>query len=171
MRIVGTADASIAVWDCKRTYDSVRPITALRFLKEGKQIRAWAGPNKGVRIIPGEQWLPYQPATFLTPPFAEYVSGHSSYSAAGAAALAGFFCADAIPFSHATDSAPGGTPRDYAGFAAASAEAGRSRVYGGQHFEFSNQAGLEIGRGVSAEVFGTRLLRTTGPTHFGACPR
>ena len=37
-------DASIAVWDCKRTFDSVRPITAVRFLWTGQQIRAW-GPT------------------------------------------------------------------------------------------------------------------------------
>jgi hypothetical protein len=101
----------------------------------------------------------------------EYVSGHSSYSGAGAAVLQGFFCTDAIGFSLATDSAPGGTARSYPGFSAAAAEAGRSRIYGGQHFEFSNQAGQAIGRGVADETLATRLLRGTGPTHFGACPR
>ena len=101
----------------------------------------------------------------------EYVSGHSSYSGAGAAALQGFFCTDAIGFSLATDSAPGGVARTYAGFSKAAAEAGRSRVFGGQHFEFSNQAGLAIGRGVATETLATRLLRNSGPTHVGACPR
>jgi hypothetical protein len=80
-------DASIAVWDCKRVYDSARPITAIRFLHKGKKMLAWAGPKLGVRVIDGEQWLPYQPATFLTPPFAEYVSGHSTFSAASAEVL------------------------------------------------------------------------------------
>ena len=32
-------DASIAVWDCKRVFDYVRPITAIRFLMAGVQIR------------------------------------------------------------------------------------------------------------------------------------
>jgi hypothetical protein len=41
---------------------------------------------------------------------------------------------------------PDGVARSYPGFAAAAAEAGRSRVYGGQHFEFSNQAGTHFGR-------------------------
>jgi hypothetical protein len=85
--------------------------------------------------------------------------------------LAGVFCNDAIPFTHATDSAPGGTARSYPSFSAAAAEAGRSRVYGGQHFEFSNQAGFAIGRGVAAEVLASSLLVRSGPTHVGSCPR
>jgi hypothetical protein len=100
----------------------------------------------------------------------EWVSGHSSFSGAGAAVLAGFFCADTVTFTHATDSAPDGQARTYPSFSAAAAEAGRSRVYGGQHFEFSNEAGLAAGDGVGAEVLATRLLRRTGPTHHGSCP-
>jgi hypothetical protein len=107
----------------------------------------------------------------------EYVSGHSSYSAAAAAVLAGFFCADGIAFTHVTDSAPvdpgTGRPveRTFSGFSAAAAEAGRSRVFGGQHFEFSNQAGLAMGRAVAAEILARKLLYTSGQTHVGQCPR
>jgi hypothetical protein len=81
----------------------------------------------------------------------EFWSGHSSFSAAGAAVLAGFFCDDNVGFTLTTDSAPG-QPRSYASFSAAAAEAGRSRVVGGLHFEFSNQAGFAAGRAVAAEV-------------------
>jgi hypothetical protein len=35
----------------------------------------------------GSQWIPYQSATFPTPPFPDYVSGHSTYSAAAARIL------------------------------------------------------------------------------------
>jgi hypothetical protein len=84
--------------------------------------------------------------------------------------LAGFFCKDDIGFTHVSDSAPGGAARSYAGFAAAAAEAGRSRVLGGLHFELSNQAGLLAGRGVGAEVLAVKLLRRFGPRHLGACP-
>jgi PAP2 superfamily len=108
------------------------------------------------------------PAGSDQPP--EYVSGHSSYSGAAAATLAGFFCADHISFTHATGTAPGGQARTYPSFSAAAAEAGGSRVFGGQHFEFSNQTGLEIGRGVAGEVLATRLLYQTSPTHHGECP-
>jgi membrane-associated phospholipid phosphatase len=101
----------------------------------------------------------------------EWISGHSSYSGAAATVLAGFFCTDAIGFDLVTDTAPGGTPRSYAGFSAAAAEAGRSRVFGGLHFEFSNQAGLRLGHDVAADVLAHSLLLTRGDTHFGACPR
>jgi len=77
-------DASIAAWDAKREYDSVRPATAIPLLFRGKRIRAWGGPGKGTVEMDGSQWIPYQPATLPTPPFPEYVSGHCTYSAAAA---------------------------------------------------------------------------------------
>ena len=100
----------------------------------------------------------------------EYWSGHSTFSAAAAAVLAGFFCDDTIAFRLATDSAPSGKERSYPSFSAAAAEAGRSRVVGGLHFEFSNQDGLAAGRAVAAEILANSLLRKDGPTHFGQCP-
>ena len=47
-------DASIAVWECKRAFDYVRPVTAVRFLMKGQQVRAWAGPFKGTQFVNGE---------------------------------------------------------------------------------------------------------------------
>lgn len=40
-------DASVAAWDMKRAYDSIRPVTAIPLLLNGKQIRSWGGPGKG----------------------------------------------------------------------------------------------------------------------------
>jgi hypothetical protein len=151
------ADTTVATVATKYTYRHWRPTTAIR--------EADTDGNPSTTATP--DWTARAGAVGGTP---EYVSGHSSYSAAGAIVLAGLFCTDAIPFALATDSAPGGTARTYPGFSAAAAEAGRSRVFGGQHFEFSNQAGLGIGRGVAGEVLATQLLRVTGPKHFGACP-
>ena len=68
-------DASITAWDGKRNWDSVRPITAVRWLMKGKTIQAWGGPYKGPSYIKGEDWIPYQPPNDPTPPFAEYTSG------------------------------------------------------------------------------------------------
>ncbi|MEU4220473.1 vanadium-dependent haloperoxidase [Actinoplanes sp. NPDC026623] len=152
------ADTTVVTVATKYTYRHWRPTTAIREAdNDGNPVTA-----------PDPAWTARAGSVGGTP---EYVSGHSSYSGAGAAMLAGFFCDDAIPFTHATDSAPGGAARSYPGFAAAAAEAGRSRVYGGQHFEFSNQAGLSLGRGVSVEVLATKLLRRDGGAHFGTCPR
>jgi Domain of unknown function (DUF6851)/VCPO second helical-bundle domain len=80
-------DAGICSWSNKRQFDSVRPITAIRFLFDGSTIRAWGGPYRGTQEIDGAQWFPYQASTFPTPPFAEYSSGHSNFSAAGAEIL------------------------------------------------------------------------------------
>ncbi|SNY75003.1 vanadium-dependent haloperoxidase [Paractinoplanes atraurantiacus] len=146
---MGLADTTVATVGTKYQYRHWRPTTAIRETTDP----TWSARAGSVGGTP------------------EYTSGHSSYSGAGAAVLAGYFCDDAVAFTHVTDSAPGGAARSYPGFSAAASEAGRSRVYGGQHFEFSNQAGLSTGRGVAAEVLATRLLVRHGPTHVGACPR
>jgi hypothetical protein len=74
-------DASIASWDAKRYFDYVRPVTAIHFLYAGKTIESWQGS------IDGADWKPYQAASVVTPPFPEYYSGHSIFSAAGAETL------------------------------------------------------------------------------------
>ena len=43
--------------------------------------------EKGVGWIPADQWWPYQRPSFVTPPFAGYISGHSTYSSAAATVL------------------------------------------------------------------------------------
>jgi hypothetical protein len=151
------ADTSVVTVATKYAYRHWRPTTAIR--EADTDGNPWTPPDPA--------WQPRAGAVGGTP---EYVSGHSSYSGAGSAVLASFFCADAIPFDLTTDSAPAGTARAYPGFAAAAREAGRSRVFGGQHFEFSNGAGLAVGRDVAGETVATRLLRRHGPTHHGACP-
>lgn len=71
-------DAGIGAWDTKRFYDSIRPVSVVRTLYAGKMVSAWAGPRRGTHLIRGEEWQPY----LTTPPFAEYTSGHSTFSAA-----------------------------------------------------------------------------------------
>ncbi|MEJ6793246.1 MAG: T9SS type A sorting domain-containing protein [Lacinutrix sp.] len=60
------------------------------------KIKAWKGPDyitdpetdaAGVDWILGEKWWPYQRPTFVTPPFAGYLSGHSTFSRAAAEVL------------------------------------------------------------------------------------
>ncbi len=45
-----------------------------------------------------------------------------------------------------------GVSRSFTSFSQAAAEAGRSRIYGGIHYEFSNQDGQSLGRAVADEV-------------------
>ena len=156
-------DASIAAWDAKREYDSVRPITAVPLLFRGKKIRSWGGPGKGTVEIDGSQWIPYQPATFPTPPFPEYVSGHSTYSAAAARILGLWTGSDRFSDSvtlaaGSSKIEPGTTPSkpvvlQWKTFTDAAIEAGMSRRYGGIHFRAADLAGRLLGRLVATETW------------------
>ncbi len=149
--------------------DSVAPTFASKFLSH-----AWR-PTTAIRegdtdgnaaTVADPAWAARAGSVGGTP---EYWSGHSSFSAAAATVLAGFFCDDGIAFDFTSESAPADA-RHYDSFSAAMTEAGRSRVFGGQHFEFSNQAGLTAGRGVGREVISKMLLRKHGPVRVGSCP-
>ena len=135
---VALADAAIVAWDAKYLYDVWRPITAIRQADEVAVTAALADPI----------WSPLLP----TPPFPEYVSGHSTFSAAAATVLASFFGTDDVPFTVTSDALGPLVSRSFPGFAAAAAEAGMSRIYGGIHFPSGNAAGAAVGRSVGGFV-------------------
>lgn len=147
-------DASIATWECKRYYDYVRPVTAIRHLFRGKRISAWGGPGRGTQTIAGEAWRPFQANSFPTPPFSEYTSGHSAFSMAAAEVLKRFTGSDRFGFHYvqneelrADPTEPVvGTVLSWSTFTGAAREAGESRIYGGIHFYEGNVVGLDIGR-------------------------
>jgi hypothetical protein len=156
-------DASIAAWNAKRRWDYVRPITAVRTRMKGKLVLAWAGPYKGTRLIRGETWSPYQASTFPTPPFPEYVSGHSTFSGAGAKVLQQFTGSDLFgarvtlrPGSSFIE--PGATPLlptvlTWPTFSAARDEAGMSRRYGGIHFPDADTNARSLGASVGQNAW------------------
>ena len=156
-------DASIAAWNAKRRWDYVRPIAAVRTRMNGKLVLAWAGPGKGTRLIRGETWRPYQPETFPTPPFAEYVSGHSTFSSGGARVLQRFTGSDTFgarvtvqPRSSFVE--PGitpllPTPLLWPTFSAAVDDAGMSRRYGGIHFPDGDLQGRALGTSVGQNAW------------------
>jgi hypothetical protein len=149
-------DAGIVAWDNKRVYDSVRPITAIRFLFHGRQVRAWGGPYQGTQSIDGGTWRPYQLLTFPTPAFPEYASGHSNFSAAAARILRLFTGSDRFGLSVVVPAGsskvePGLVPADditlqWATFTDAANQAGLSRRYGGIHFERGDLDARATGR-------------------------
>jgi hypothetical protein len=156
-------DASICCWDNKRFFNSVRPITAIRYLFGGHQVRAWGGPYQGTRLIDGAAWSPYQAPTFPTPPFPEYSSGHSTFSAAGAEILKLFTRSDRFG---ASVTFPAGSSKFEAGtvpandvtlrwptFREAANQAGLSRRYGGIHFEQGDLDGRAAGQRVARQVW------------------
>jgi hypothetical protein len=165
-------DASITAWDAKRQWDSVRPITAVRWLKRGQLVRAWGGPYQGTKTIRGEDWLPYQPTTFPTPPFPEYISGHSTFSAAAAAVLQDFTGKDDLGMTITIPAGsskvePGAVPAapvtlSWKSFTEAADQAGLSRLYGGIHFDDGDLEAREAGRQVGEQAMDTAVTYFSG---------
>ena len=157
------SDAGCCAWDNKLAFNSVRPITAIRTLFRGQPVRAWAGPYQGTRMIDGAAWFPYQPTTFPTPPFPEYSSGHSNFSAAGAEILRLFTGSDRFGGSTliragSSRTEPGAVPSSdmtlsWATFSDAANEAGLSRRYGGIHFEQGDLDARATGRAAARIVW------------------
>ena len=83
------ADAAIAAWDAKYTYAFWRPVTAIRNGDTDGNDDTVADPS----------WSPF----IVTPPFPDYVSGHSTFSGAAAVVLAALFGADEIAFTAESD--------------------------------------------------------------------
>jgi hypothetical protein len=150
------SDAGCCAWDNKCAYNSVRPLSAIRSLFRGQFVPAWAGPYQGTKVIDGAAWFPYQPTTFPTPPFPEYSSGHSNFSAAGAEILKLFTGSDRFGGSATLPAGssrvePGAVPRhdvtlSWATFSDAANQAGLSRRYGGIHFEQGDLDARATGR-------------------------
>ncbi len=155
--ILGNAllDSSVAVWESKVHYDSVRPVSAIRFLFSGQLIEAWAGPGLGTQQIPGETFRSY----IATPPFAEYASGHSCFSAASAEVLRLFtgssrFGASVTFAPGSSVIEPGITPAEsvtlrWRTFDDAADEAGISRRLGGIHFRQADLESREMGEKIA----------------------
>jgi len=173
-------DAGIACWDAKRAYDSIRPISAIHDVFGGRQVSAWVGPGRGTQAIDGASWQPYQPLTVVTPPFAEFTSGHSTFSAAAAEILKHCTGSDACGMAYTQPAGvsrvePGLTPaRDvtlsWATFSAAADQAGLSRRYGGIHFKDGDEAGRRMGRQIGRQVWARAqtYVNGTAPMPTGA---
>lgn len=126
-------------------------------------VRSWVGAPAdaendvgGVGWILAVDWVPYQLSTFVTPAFAGYVSGHSSFSRAGAEVLTAITGDPFFPGGLATWTVPAGSLEFEAGpseditlqwatYADASNEAGLSRIYGGIHVWADDLRGREVG--------------------------
>jgi len=209
-------DAAIAAWGLKRKYQSVRPISMIRYLAERGQssdpslpsydpdglplipglielitkessapgqrhaalanhvgeiaIRSWLGnpkdPNttSGVGWILGEDWVPYQRATFVTPAFPGFVSGHSTFSRAAAEVMAAYTGSPYFPGGEFTQTfSPGylkferGPSKpitlQWATYYDAADQAGISRIYGGIHIAADDFAGRRIGSRIGKQAW------------------
>jgi hypothetical protein len=172
-------DAAVAAWGVKAHYDSVRPISMIRYLgardllpavpglverRRGETfIRSWAGFPKdpstqasGVRWIRAVDWLPYQLPTFVTPAFAGYVSGHSTFSRSAAELLTAFTGSSffpgglyEVPVPRGALKIEDGPSRDltlqWATYFDAADAAGTSRIFMGIHVLPDDFAGRRVG--------------------------
>ena len=130
---VAQHDAFIACWQAKYAFNLLRPVTYIQ------------------RHIDPE-WRPL----IETPPFPEYPSGHSTQSGACAVVLTALFGED-FAFDDHTHVDEGLPVRRFASFWAAAEEAAMSRLYGGIHYRFGNEAGTEQGRCVGAYAAALRM--------------
>jgi hypothetical protein len=172
-------DAAVAAWGLKGHYDSVRPISMIRYLGERNQlptvrglverrggdtyVRAWAGfpenpvtQASGVRWIRAVDWVPYQLPTFVTPAFAGYVSGHSTFSRAAAEVLTAFTGSSyfpgglyEVPVPRGALKIEEGPSRDvtlqWATYFDAADAAGQSRLWMGIHVPPDDFGGRRVG--------------------------
>jgi hypothetical protein len=157
-------DASISAWACKYLPEDnfVRPITAIRERYKNKQVTSWLGPGKGFGHVLGQNWQPYQALNVVTPPFPEYVSGHSTFSAAGRTVLGIFFGTDnfnaKVTVKAGSSKIEANTPAkdvvlSWKTLTASADDAGMSRRYGGIHFLTGDEHGRGLGKVVGNDVW------------------
>ena len=136
--------------------------------------RAWRGPDyvpdptnsvAGVGWILVENWWPYQRPSFVTPPFAGYVSGHSTYSRAAAEVLTlftgdayfpgglGEFEAPKNDFLVFEDGPSVDVTLQWATYRDASDQCSLSRIWGGIHPPADDMPGRLMGRQVGIDAF------------------
>lgn len=177
-------DAAVATWEAKVFYDYARPVRVIRDLGElgligefdadlgGYAIDAWAGPGLGTQRILATEFISYQRVTGEpSPPFAEYTSGHSAFSAAGAEVLRSF--TDSDDFGATFTFPPGSTqfetglPTDtivleFETFSEAADANGLSRLYGGIHFTDGDVNGRDLGTQVGGQAFDLAVALASG---------
>ena len=164
-------DAGVGSWHAKYKYDFARPITAIREQYAGQMVTSWLGPYNGYGKVPAEQWMPYQDTKVVTPPFPEYVSGHSTFSAAAHMVLAAFTGSDAFrakvtiragtSLFEGAEGAPAGAKPvpakdvvlSWNTFTDAADEAGWSRRWGGIHFKAGDEHGRTFGKAIGYAVW------------------
>jgi hypothetical protein len=129
-------DAFICCWDEKYRSNRIRPETA---------IRKYIDP----------EWK----HLLQTPPFPEYISGHSVVSGASAEILSHFF-GNTFNYRDSVEQDFGLPARNFHSFKEAAQEAAISRYYGGIHFMDANVNGLQQGEKIGRHVLSRYLAQS-----------
>ena len=121
--------------------------------------------SAGVGWILAEDWMPYQRPSFVTPPFAGYISGHSTYSRAAAEVLTqltgspyfpgglGEFLAKKKEYLVFEDGPSVDVRLQWATYRDASDQCSLSRIWGGIHPPADDIPGRLIGAKVGQDAF------------------
>ena len=230
-------DAAVCAWGIKGKYDSVRPLSAIRWCAAQGQCSDPGQPSfsaTGLPIVPGlvepitaassapgqrhenlaanlgemalyawrgqpplpatqvggvgwilaKNWMPYQKNNFVTPPFAGFISGHSTFSRSAAEVMASITGSPYFPGGIGTYNFPANSfltfelgpsqplQLQWATYFDAADEAGISRLYGGIHIATDDFAGRIQGSRIGKTAWARALKlfqgRVTCPADFDA---
>jgi hypothetical protein len=129
-------DAYIATWDAKYAYNFWRPITAIRN----------ADLDGNPLTVADAGWTPLG----ITPPFPDYVSGHTAYTRACVRVLDQLFGRAGTTFVVMNPNVPPDERvRTYTSFRQLSEEMIEARVLAGIHFRSADRDGDRLGRQVA----------------------
>lgn len=138
------------------------------------KVFAWKGPDfieepetdlAGVDWILASKWWPYQRPSFVTPPFAGYVSGHSTYSRAAAEVMTlltgdpffpggiGEFIAPKNEFLVFEEGPSVDVTLQWATYRDASDQCSLSRIWGGIHPPADDIPGRKMGEEIGVDAF------------------
>jgi hypothetical protein len=129
------ADAFIASWDAKFTYNQWRPVTAIRA----------ADSSVNPDTLPDPGWTPL----LVTPPFPDYIAGHTTYAGAAEEVLEDVFGGHPGVIRLTSATAPGVT-ETYATIDDIAEGVVDARVFGGIHWRTSSVRGRRVGQQVGA---------------------
>ncbi len=135
------ADGAITSWDAKLHYGNWRPVTAIRLADTDGNAATVADPD----------WTPL----LATPPFPDYLSGHTTVIGSVTRALRSLERSSRVDLT--IESSVTGTVRHYAEAATLNQEGVDARVWAGIHFRTADTEGARVGTAVGAWV-GARLI-------------
>lgn len=135
-------------------------------------VRTWRGnpldprrDTSGVGWIRAREWVPFQLPTFVSPAFPGYVSGHSTFSRAGAEVLTLLTGTPFFPgglgsrrfaaesFLTVEQGPSAGVTLQWATYADAADQAGLSRLFGGIHPSVDDLTGRRMGSRIGLDAF------------------
>ena len=154
------------------------------------KVKSWRGHGvidnvdtdvAGVDWILAGNWLPYQRPSFVSPPFAGYLSGHSTFSRAAAEVLTlltgdeyfpggmGVFTAPQNEFLVFEDGPSVDVTLQWATYRDAADESGLSRIWGGIHPPADDIPGRKIGIDIGIDAFYKAVSYFGIPTWVEIC--